>query len=108
VKPKLERLGSLDELYKRMHQLKEQDPQNIFSYLNLYEHPFLFRGTAGSHTFLCHRFYQYYCTNGQTSLGIDPEKQEHLGVKRVTFEDYLRSHSIESLATAVQSVGSTL
>ena len=33
VKPHLKSLGSLDDLYKRMHQAYEKDPGNIYSYL---------------------------------------------------------------------------
>lgn len=35
VKVTLERLGSLDDLYKKMHAQRSKDPSNVFSYMFL-------------------------------------------------------------------------
>ncbi|KAJ9640976.1 hypothetical protein H2199_005644 [Coniosporium tulheliwenetii] len=48
-RPQLERLGSLDDLYKLMHELREKYPQDPLKYVAM--------------------FYQYYCVNGQCHLG---------------------------------------
>ncbi|KAJ9396413.1 hypothetical protein DTO282F9_6711 [Paecilomyces variotii] len=84
-RPGLNRLGSSEDLYKLMHQKMAEDPANVLSYLNL--------------------FYQYYCTNGQTYLDIDMENRRYPHVKRVTFEDFMRSHSVDELSTAMEKVG---
>ncbi|EMR62440.1 putative -like family protein [Eutypa lata UCREL1] len=36
IKPKLERLGSLEDLKTRMHALRAEKPSNVFSYMSLY------------------------------------------------------------------------
>ncbi|KAH7187523.1 NmrA-like family protein [Fusarium oxysporum] len=46
--PKLERLGSLDDLFKLMHTTRDRDPSNFGAWLGL--------------------FYTYYSLNGQTAL----------------------------------------
>ncbi|KPM43776.1 hypothetical protein AK830_g2805 [Neonectria ditissima] len=86
VEPELKNLGSLDGLRKTMLQIQEKDPRNFFSYIPL--------------------FYQYYCTNGQTYLDGAIDRPRYPELKRVTFEDFLKSHSIEELSDASQAVAS--
>ncbi|KAI2780439.1 nmrA-like family protein [Daldinia loculata] len=87
VKPKLENHGSLDDLFKHMHSLREKDPQNIFSYMFL--------------------FYQYYMTNGQAHLGPECDNDQYPQVKPVNWEDYLRSVPKDQLLSAHSNVGNS-
>lgn len=41
VPAKLERRGSLEELYTTMHALREKNPQDVYSYMSLYVLPSL-------------------------------------------------------------------
>ncbi|KAI1472667.1 nmrA-like family protein [Daldinia caldariorum] len=86
VKLGLESQGSVDELYKHMHELRQKDPQNIFSYMFL--------------------FFQYYMINGQTFLGPENDNGKYPQVKPVTWEDYLRSVPKDQLLSAISNVGS--
>jgi hypothetical protein len=36
VKPTLESRGSLDDLYKTMHKLRQKNPADIFSYMSMW------------------------------------------------------------------------
>ncbi|KAH7142938.1 hypothetical protein B0J13DRAFT_585594 [Dactylonectria estremocensis] len=83
-RPQLECLGSLDELHKMMHAKRAEDPQNKAAYIPL--------------------FYHYYCTSGQTHLGVDMNTLPYPGLKRVTFDDFLRTHGIGDLAGAAKAL----
>ncbi|KAI1410482.1 nmrA-like family protein [Hypoxylon sp. FL1857] len=85
VKPNLERQGSLDDLFKRMHELRKNEPQNIFSYMFL--------------------FFQYYMINGQTYLGPESDNDKYPQVKPVSWEDYLRSVPKDQLSGVVSKIG---
>ncbi|GFF47675.1 hypothetical protein IFM46972_08359 [Aspergillus udagawae] len=85
-KPKLERLGSLLDLYNTMHATFQKDPSNIFAYLSM--------------------FYQYYCINGQTYLKKDLDNSKYPQVKPVTFKGFMQDHKIEDLADSYQNAGS--
>ncbi|KAM0329340.1 hypothetical protein ACHAQA_004645 [Verticillium albo-atrum] len=78
-KPLLKRLGSLEDLKTRMEAEQKQDPQAVMSWLPL--------------------------TNGQTSLDLDTSSSPYPELRRISVEDYLRSHTLESLATAMFTVG---
>ncbi|KAI1387925.1 nmrA-like family protein [Hypoxylon trugodes] len=84
-KPKLERQGSADDLFKRMHELRQSNPQNIFSYLFL--------------------FFQYYMINGQTLLGPNLDNHKYPQVKPVSWEDYLKSTPKDQLPGAPGRAG---
>ncbi|KAI8965324.1 nmrA-like family protein [Daldinia sp. FL1419] len=86
IKPKLERQGSVDDLYKHMHELRKSNPQNVFSYMFL--------------------FFQYYAVNGQTHLGPDNDNAKYPQVKPVSWEEYLRSVPKDQLLNAYSNVGS--
>ncbi|KAF3055184.1 hypothetical protein GL218_07359 [Daldinia childiae] len=88
VKPKLENHGSVDDLFKHMHGLREKDPQNIFSYMFL--------------------FFQYYAINGQANLGPEYDNGQYPQVKPVNWEDYLKSVSKDQLLSAHSNVGSSI
>jgi hypothetical protein len=55
-----------------------------------------------------HSFYQYYCTNGQAYLDGAIEHPRYPQLKRVTFEDFLKSHSIKDLSNASQAAASNV
>ncbi|KAH7110678.1 hypothetical protein EDB81DRAFT_849113 [Dactylonectria macrodidyma] len=74
-RPQLECLGSLDELYKIMHAKREEDLQNKAPYIPL-----------------------------QTHLGVDMNTLPYPGLKRVTFNDFLRTHGIDYLAGAAKAL----
>lgn len=64
VENKMESRSSLDDLYKHMHDARENDPQNIYSYMALYAlYSFDLVLT------FCDRFFYYYWTNGQAFVG---------------------------------------
>ncbi|KAL4946751.1 hypothetical protein BDV06DRAFT_75 [Aspergillus oleicola] len=42
VEAKLESRGSLDDLYETMHERREENPEDVFSYLEMYDGPFAF------------------------------------------------------------------
>ncbi|KAF9638036.1 hypothetical protein BFW01_g8933 [Lasiodiplodia theobromae] len=69
VQAQVETLGTLDSLYKRMHELKQQYPENPFKYMAM--------------------FYQYYCVNGQCYLG-DLDNGRYPEVRPESLEDFLR------------------
>lgn len=78
-RPQLERLGSLDDLYKLMHELREKYPQDPFKYMAM--------------------FYQYYCVNGQCHLGefTSSDNARYPEIKVETSEDFLRRTPLETL-----------
>ncbi|KAL7622412.1 hypothetical protein AAE478_007917 [Parahypoxylon ruwenzoriense] len=80
VKLKLKRLGSLDDLFKHMHELRKTQPQNLFGYLFL--------------------FYQYYMISGQTLLGPQTDNDKYPQVKPVSWEDYFRIMPMDQLSSA--------
>lgn len=54
------------------------------------------------------RFYQYYCTNGQTYLKQELDNCKYPKVEPVTFKGFLQAHNMEDLADAYQNAGSTV
>ncbi|KAJ9667677.1 hypothetical protein H2201_002212 [Coniosporium apollinis] len=78
-RPQLERLGSLDDLYKLMHELREKYPQDPLKYVAM--------------------FYQYYCVNGQCHLGefASLDNARYPEIRPETFEDFLRVTSLETV-----------
>ncbi|PKY04959.1 NAD(P)-binding protein [Aspergillus campestris IBT 28561] len=85
-KPQLERLGSLDDLYKAMQATFNKDPSNIFAYLAM--------------------FYQYYCTNGQAYLKPELDNRKYPEITPVTFKKFLQDHKMEELSDSYQNAGS--
>ncbi|KAI1208539.1 nmrA-like family protein [Annulohypoxylon truncatum] len=85
VKPKVDRQGSLDDLFKLMNEKREKDPKNIFSYLFL--------------------FFQYYMIEGTTDIGPELDNDRYPQVKPVSWEDYLRMVPKDQLPTAITKVG---
>ncbi|KAK0704043.1 hypothetical protein B0T26DRAFT_658561 [Lasiosphaeria miniovina] len=77
VKPNLERLGSLDDLKKRMHDLRAESPAAIYSYMFL--------------------FYIYYLLNGSTLIGPGVDNGKYPEIKPETWEDFMRNRKLETL-----------
>ncbi|KAJ5518848.1 Short-chain dehydrogenase/reductase SDR [Penicillium expansum] len=88
VKPQLNRLGSLEELYTYMQQVRDNDPSNFMAWIPL--------------------FYKFYCTNGQTYLTPDVDASKYGVIPRLTFDEFFKHHSLESLSTAAWGVGSNV
>ncbi|KAE8336271.1 hypothetical protein BDV24DRAFT_155310 [Aspergillus arachidicola] len=61
AKASLKRLGSLDDLYKFMHEKRAQNPADIYSYMPL--------------------FFYYYWVNGQTFVGPELDNDRYPQVK---------------------------
>ncbi|GAB5593826.1 hypothetical protein Unana1_08726 [Umbelopsis nana] len=57
IKPHLEKLGSLDDLFKRMHEIRAQQPKDFFNYMSL--------------------FHMYYWINGQTNVGPETDNSKY-------------------------------
>lgn len=85
VKPKVERQGSQDDLFKHMNEQRAKDPKNIFSYLFL--------------------FFHYYMIKDLCDCGPQLDNDKYPQVKPVTWEDYLRSVPLEQLPGAMREVG---
>ncbi|KAJ5876568.1 hypothetical protein N7455_000033 [Penicillium solitum] len=85
LEPKLESLGSKQNLFNTMQAVFNKDPSNIFAYLAM--------------------FYQYYCINGQTYLKRDLDNKKYPQVTPVTFKGFLESHKLEDLAHSYQNAG---
>lgn len=85
IKPAAEQLGSLDELYEKMHALKE----------------------AGQDLSWIAMFYQYYLTNGQTMLGpIDTlDNKRYPNVKPETLGDFFRRTPLSDIYDAYTKAG---
>jgi hypothetical protein len=54
------------------------------------------------------RFYQYYCTNGQTYLKKQLDNSKYPQITPVTFKDFLQAHKMEDLADAYNNAGSSV
>jgi len=52
-----------------------------------------------------HRFYQYYSSNAQTHNGPGALNTSYPGLQHRDVKEYLDDHSLESLATAMFTVG---
>ncbi|PVH75145.1 NAD(P)-binding protein [Cadophora sp. DSE1049] len=86
-KPSLKRLGSLNDL------------KAVIDSTNKDENPMLWLPLT------CYRFYQYYCSNGQTHTGTGALKTPYPGLRHEDVKEYLQTHSLESLVTAMFTVG---
>ncbi|RKU39927.1 hypothetical protein DL546_001403 [Coniochaeta pulveracea] len=84
IEPKLERLGSLDDLYKRMHALRADNPSDIYGYMSL--------------------FFMYYWINGQTFVGPDTDNEQYPQVKPETWEEFLNKRTLDQLPHAYFSL----
>ncbi|GAB7336768.1 hypothetical protein MBLNU13_g10860t1 [Cladosporium sp. NU13] len=84
-KPKLQREGSIDELFARMQELFAQDPSNVYEWLAL--------------------FYQFHILNGRCHIAgaLDNGKYPHIVPQ--TFEDFLNTHAVEDLAGSMEALG---
>ncbi|KAL4962482.1 nmrA-like family protein [Aspergillus stella-maris] len=76
----LEKRGSLDDLYKTMHDMRAKDPQNIYSYMSL--------------------FFYYYWINGQTLLGSELDNGRYPDVKAADWKGYVASWPKDQIATS--------
>lgn len=54
---------------------------------------------------LRHRFYNYYCSNGQTHLGENLDNEKYPDVRPATFKDFLRGNRLEDLWSSKGKVG---
>ncbi|KAK0666036.1 hypothetical protein QBC41DRAFT_375597 [Cercophora samala] len=77
VAPKLECLGTVEELKTKMESTREKEPQNIFAWL------------ADN--------YQTYIMNGQTYVSTKLDNGRYPGVKPATFKQFLHNHKVEEL-----------
>ncbi|GAB1206009.1 hypothetical protein APSETT445_004690 [Aspergillus pseudonomiae] len=80
VKASLERLGSLDDLYKFMHEKQARNPADIYGYMSL--------------------FFYYYWINGQTFVGPELDNDRYPQVKPVSWEDYMKQWPLEQLSSS--------
>ncbi|OGM42488.1 NmrA-like family protein [Aspergillus bombycis] len=78
VRANLERLGSLDDLYKFMHEKQAQNPADIYGYM----------------------FFYYYWINGQTFVGPQLDNDKYPQVKPVSWEEYMRQWPLEQLPSS--------
>ena len=76
-KPEIQRLGSLDDLYDRMHKIRAAQPGNVWAWMSL--------------------FYTYYSLNGQTVLPKPLDNDRFPGVKLETVRDYFAKTPLEKL-----------
>ncbi|GAA87871.1 NmrA-like family protein [Aspergillus luchuensis IFO 4308] len=76
----LENRGSLEDLYKTMHDKRTKSPQDIYSYMSL--------------------FFYYYWVNGQTFVGPELDNARYPDVKAVDWEGCMRSWSQEQIGAS--------
>ncbi|GKZ36205.1 hypothetical protein AbraIFM66950_007201 [Aspergillus brasiliensis] len=81
----LEKRGSLEDLYKTMHDLRTKNPQDIYSYMSL--------------------FFYYYWVNGQTFVGPELDNARYPDVKAVDWEGFMKSWSKEQIGTSYFALG---
>ena len=78
MEPKIEHLGSLQDLYNTMTALFKQ-PDNPYGWIGMY--------------------YQYYMQNGQTVLG-KTDNERYPGLVPTSVEEFLKMHSRESVGNS--------
>ncbi|KAL4948216.1 NmrA-like family protein [Aspergillus filifer] len=117
VQVKLESRGSLDDLYKTMHKKREEKPEDVYSYLAMYDCPFAGFGLTTAivvSSLTCYwsllilqsanprlgRFFYYYWVNGRTFVGPKTDNERYLEVKPVSWEGYMRQWPLEKLPTS--------
>ncbi|KAL7655674.1 hypothetical protein ACMYSQ_007616 [Aspergillus niger] len=76
----LEKRGSLQDLYKTMHDKRMKSPQDIYSYMSL--------------------FFYYYWINGKTFVGPELDNVCYPDVKAVDWEGFMKSWSQEQIGTS--------
>ncbi|EHA25044.1 hypothetical protein ASPNIDRAFT_51470 [Aspergillus niger ATCC 1015] len=76
----LEKRGSLEDLYKTMHDKRMKSPQDIYSYMSL--------------------FFYYYWINGQTFVGPELDNARYPDVKAVDWEGFMKSWSQEQIGAS--------
>ncbi|RDH29012.1 NAD(P)-binding protein [Aspergillus welwitschiae] len=76
----LEKRGSLEDLYKTMHDKRMKSPQDIYSYMSL--------------------FFYYYWINGQTFVGPELDNARYPDVQAVDWEGFMKSWSQEQIGTS--------
>ncbi|EEU33939.1 uncharacterized protein NECHADRAFT_55821 [Fusarium vanettenii 77-13-4] len=84
IQPKLERLGSLDDLKTQMNALRAKNPSGVFSYMFL--------------------FFMYYWLNGQTFVGPVTDNERYPEVKPETWEEFLKKRGLDELPQAYFSL----
>ncbi|KAL0942976.1 NmrA-like family protein [Colletotrichum truncatum] len=84
--PKLECLGSLEDLYTAMQELFKKDPSNIYTWIAL--------------------FYQFYSSNGQAYLKKDLDNSKYSAVKPETFKAFMQSRTPKELSDSYKNAGS--
>ncbi|UPL01841.1 hypothetical protein LCI18_012775 [Fusarium solani-melongenae] len=101
-KPKLHNLGTLTDLKARMEEISTAHPEDGQSWM-----PLLVRLVSNYFELykliiscLNYRFYQCYLTTGQFQVGSDG-LSSYPGLEQRSVKEYLQSHSVESLATAM-------
>ncbi|CAG8218417.1 unnamed protein product [Penicillium salamii] len=80
IRPSLESRGSLEDLYKLMHQMRNENPANIYGYMSM--------------------FFYYYWINGQTFVGTDLDNENYTTVKPVSWEEFMAQYPLQALPTA--------
>ncbi|KAL5355540.1 hypothetical protein BJX96DRAFT_170765 [Aspergillus floccosus] len=81
----LEKRGSLEDLYKTMHDLRAKNSQEIYSYMPL--------------------FFYYYWINGQTFVGPELDNARYPDVKAVDWEGFMASWAREQIGTSDFALG---
>lgn len=93
--PKLECLGSLEELRQHIDQVRPRATwvgmrcQSSSTSLEL--------GIGQTHANFYQRFYIYYITNGLTALGDDLDNSRYPAIKPATVEDYIKTSDVRSM-----------
>ncbi|KAK0726155.1 hypothetical protein B0H67DRAFT_642472 [Lasiosphaeris hirsuta] len=86
IKPKLERLGSLNDLKNLMQELRAQHPTDPFKYLFFYM--------------------MYYWINGSTLVGPDVDNAKYPNIKPETWEDFMGKRSLGELPASYFALAS--
>ncbi|KAH8646736.1 nmrA-like family protein [Xylariales sp. PMI_506] len=71
--PKLQRMGSLEELYTQMHATRTKNPKEVFKYMAM--------------------FYTYYMLSGKTFIGPAYDNSRYPEINAVSWEDFIKQQS---------------
>ena len=101
IEPKMESLGSMDDLFKEMTELRAKNPDTLMAWAPKYtsKESFPLEWMLNPR----HRYYEYYTTCGKTSVPrVDNARYPSVRVE--TMRDFLGRHKLADLPNAINSL----
>ncbi|KAH8657221.1 hypothetical protein BGZ60DRAFT_532068 [Tricladium varicosporioides] len=81
IEPRVERLGSLEELFTKMTTVFNKSPQNIFAWMGMY--------------------YHYWILSGKTKLG-ELDNDRYTTIKPINMEEFLKRYTKDTVGMSAQ------